>query len=687
MVETKTFDFSNIEERSESELRDLKNDLLKFLEHCSLFYYEKNEQIIDDGSYDYLSNMYNKIVNILNDKDERGVGFKIKLSAFEKITHKAPMLTLDNCYNIEEFEDFQEKAMSFLKTTHKLEFVLEEKIDGLSFTAFYKNGLLEYVATRGDGYIGENITNNAIMIDNFPTKIITDQEELEIRGEFYMEISNFHEQVKNGAKFSNPRNAASGTIRQIDNEIVKQRKLKYFAYGIGKKTKKFANSQEELLVNIKNLGFKVNENYKLCKSIKDVDDFYINRLNNRDNLDFEIDGLVCKINDIDLQFRLGYVERTPRYAIAYKFPAIIASTKVESISFQVGRTGAITPVANLKPVEVGGAVVSRATLHNFEDLYKKDVRIGDTIFIERAGDVIPYVNSVDFSKRCGNEIAIEMPTVCPSCGSFVTKKEEDAILRCENTYECKMQVYERICHFVSRDAFGITGLGKKQIKFLLNNNFIKSPKDLFDLESINKSKERRLESYQGFGKKSVEKILYSISISREIDLDKFIYSQGIRYIGVISARLIASEFKTIEEFILFLELINKDTNANIERLSNLDGIGDKIISEIISYAKFDNNIIYLKSLSDKISIKPFVPDLSIKKLSNVSVVFTGTLQAQSRQEAKAIAERLGAKVSSSVSSNTSFIVAGSDSGSKLKKAKELGVKILSEEEWLELIKN
>lgn len=440
-------------------------------------------------------------------------------------------------------------------------------------------------------------------------------------------------------------------------------------------------------MKLKEFGFNVNEIGKLASSEEEIFDFYEYLKINRENLPYEIDGVVYKLNDFALQDRMGFIARSPRFATAHKFPAIIGQTKLLSITVQVGRTGTLTPVAELEPIEIGGVIVSRATLHNYQEIARKDVRVSDYVFLQRAGDVIPQITGVDLAKRSADATTFDPPLFCPSCNSKLHYVPEDIIIRCDNGLNCPAQNYERIRHFVSKNAMDIEGLGRKQVEFLIDKGLISNPYDIFFLKEKNEANLTKLENMDGWGKKSVENLFNNIEKSKNVSLPRFIYALGIRHIGEQNAKLLAREFSSYDNFITQMELLKENDSEIYQKLNNLDGIGDKMLVDIIDFFDVKENIELIKNLSEVLNIEDYKETREQSSLTGKIVVFTGSLPTLSRAEAKATAEKLGAKVAASVSSNTDLVIAGEDAGSKLKKAKELGIKIIDEAEWLTLVKD
>lgn len=657
-------------------------------------YHVDDAPLISDAQYDQLfqllSNLEQKFPNFARDDSPTKIVGAQSSSKFAKVTHSQPMLSLSNGFTHEDIEDFIDRIASFLKIDEFSPVFCEPKIDGLSFSALFENGKLTIASTRGDGYIGEDITNNLKTIKSFPQKLNNAPGMLEVRGEIYMnkidfEKLNRRQEEQNKPKFANPRNAAAGSLRQLDATITASRSLKYFVYGVGSVSSKIADSQSELLSKLASYGLNVNSVGKLASSTQEIWDFYEHLKASRDTLGYEIDGVVYKLNDFALQARMGFVARSPRFAIAHKFPAIIGTTRLNNITIQVGRTGVLTPVAELEPLFIGGVSVARATLHNFKEIKRKDIRIGDYVYLQRAGDVIPQVTGVDKSKRAEGAIQIEMPQKCTSCNAPLHYAEDDIIIRCDNGLNCPAQNYERVRHFASKGGMDIEGLGKQQVLFLIEKELIANPVDLYSLEERDAQNIVHLKNMPGWGAKSVDNLFANIRKSKNTSLLKFIYSIGIKHIGESNARVLASEFGTAQNFLKFMKALCAGDQDIYTKLNNIDGIGDKILNDIINFFSVQENVDTVTKLIDILNIEEYKETARATALSGKIIVFTGTLQNLSRAEAKATAERLGASVASSVSSNTSFVVAGSDSGTKLKKANQLGVKVIDELEWNKLV--
>jgi len=684
----------NIDNLSESEARDLLTQLSIEIEKHNKAYYQEDAPLISDAEYDQLFNL-NLLLErrfphlILTNSPSIKVGSESS-EKFSKITHIAPMLSLNNAFDDKDVMDFINRIKNFLRLDDFPPIFCEPKIDGLSFSAIYENGILKLAATRGDGLMGENITENIKTIQNFPHSIISSLPQLEIRGEVYIDKQDFlsinqTQQLFGKDKFANPRNAAAGSLRQLDPLVTASRPLKYFVYAVGSSTKPIADSQDTLLCMLKELGFIVNDIRKLAYSSDEMKSFYEYLNSCREQLPYEIDGVVYKLNNFALQQRMGFTARSPRFSIAHKFSAIIGQTKLVNITVQVGRTGVLTPIAELEPVFIGGVVVSRATLHNYQEITRKDIRIQDFVFLQRAGDVIPQIISVDFTKRSSEAKKVDMPVLCPSCGSHLHYDLTTIIIRCDNGLNCPAQNYERICHFVSKTALNIDGLGKKQIEFLLEKAWIKNPVDIFYLQQKNEESLNKLENMDGWGRKSVQNLFANISRAKTVSLSRFIYSLGIRHIGEQNAKLLARNFDNYSNFLVAMDLLIEGDKEIYQKLNNLEGIGDKILVDIINFFDINDNIEIIQQLSKILNIQDHEQQINKTELTGKIVIFTGSLLTLSRAEAKSQAEKLGAKVGASVSSSTDLVIAGSDAGGKLKKAIELGIQIIDEDQWLALV--
>ncbi|MDR1375270.1 MAG: NAD-dependent DNA ligase LigA [Holosporaceae bacterium] len=671
-----------------AEKKKRHGELSALLATRSRQYYIFDSPGITDAEYDAL---YNELLKIEKEfpelrsaKSPSGqVGAKVS-SKFKKVTHSVAMLSLENAYNEDDIADFMDRV-SKLSNGENIDFVLEPKLDGLSASIIYKNGLLTSASTRGDGMVGEDVTANILTICDVPRKIENCSESFEVRGEVIMLKSDFcalnDQREQNGEKlFANPRNAAAGSLRQLDPQVTASRNLHFFAYSIVSDDLKHS-CQMEALIFLRKLGFTVFSPVALCKNQAEAFAFYNNVEKRRADLEYDIDGVVYKVNDLSIQEKLGTSSKFPRHAIAYKFPAEKAQTTVLDIVVQVGRTGNITPIAELKPVTIGGVVVSRATLHNKDDLEKRDIRVGDRVVLQRAGDVIPQVLYPILAERPADSEAFQFPTVCPCCESDLIKKESEAAIKCANPC-CEAQMIERLIHFVSRQAFNIDGFGERNIRYFFKNGIITNPADIFRLEERNA--QLRLENMDGWGKQSVENLFKSINDSRTISLDRFINALGIPQVGRAVSKLVAAFFKNYREF---LECI-KEKEA--EKLASINGIGTSIVDDFnVFFANKENVRIVLELAGDGIS-SGMVQVADVETLddgifSRQLLVFTGTLEKLSRDEAKELAEKLGARVTSSVSAKTSIVIAGKNAGKKLDLAKELDVKIISEDDFLKII--
>ena len=664
-------------------------------------YYQNDEPYLTDAEYDRLKHRNTAIEKIYPDlvradSPSKRVGAAVQ-SKFNKIEHRFPMLSLADVFSIEEVEDFVQGVKRFLNTAENIPFMAELKIDGLSFAARYENGRFVSGATRGDGVVGEDITENLKTIRQLPLQLPAGVPEvLEVRGEVYMAKKDFLAlNEKNAAEkkkiFANPRNAAAGSLRQLDPKITAARKLSIWAYTWGEVSERQWQTQEEFFEKLQEWGFPINPNNKVCNSIEEIEENFAAVMEKRADLPYDIDGLVYKVNSIELQNRLGFLTRTPRWAIAHKFPAEQAITRINNIRVQVGRTGALTPVADLEPINVGGVLVSHATLHNEDEIKRKDFRIGDMVVIQRAGDVIPQVVEVILDKRPADSQPYEFPTVCPECGAHAIREENEAIRRCTGGLTCPAQAKERLKHFVSKEAFDIVGLGDKVIEEFFDEGFLHGPADIFTLEERNQAPEDdlfsqnnqalHLEKRSGWGRLSVKNLFAAINNRRTISLPRFIYALGIPQVGAATALLLAKNYGT------FAALQHDMENRETEKLVTIDGIGASMGTDIVEFFCEAHNQKTIAELLKFVTVEEYVAEtVSDSPLNGKTVVFTGTLAGLARAEAKAMAQKCCAKVAGSVSSHTDYVVMGEDAGSKAKKAQELGVKILTEDEFLEMTK-
>jgi len=659
-----------------------KRKIKEFQKHNKL-YYDKSAPAISDREFDELKadiiNLEKKYSFLRSTKSPSdSVGFKPSKN-FEKFRHKVQMLSLSNAFDREDLINFEKKILNYLNEKISLEYSVEPKIDGISASLTYLNGNLTYGVSRGDGSEGELITNNLKTIKDIPHKILKKNipKEIEIRGEVFIEKKDF-EKIKDN--FANPRNAASGSLRQKDPKETSKIPLKFIAYTFGFISENKFKNQSDFLNELKSWGFLTSDYNKVIKSTDELFIFHEQFEKKRFDLNYDIDGLVYKVNSLQLQKRLGFTSNAPRWAIAHKFSADHAYSEILNIDIQVGRTGALTPVAKVKPVNIGGVVVSNATLHNEDEIIRKDIRIGDTVKIERAGDVIPHVLEVDLKKRKKTQNKFIFPTICPSCGSKTEKefnkitKKFDAVRRCTNDgYTCNKIAIEKIKHFISKDAINIDGLGKKVIEKFWDLKFIKLPQDIYNLDY------QKISSLDGWGSQSASNLKFSIENSKEVTLDKFIFSLGIRHIGIENAKIIADFTKNIKSF---LNLLKKD---KIKELINIDGIGETQVKSLEKFFQNKTNIKVVEKLSEILSVK----DREVKskgKLKNVSFMFTGKLQNISRAEAKSLIEENAGSIVSSVTKKLDYLVTGEKpTNRKVEQAKNLGIKILTQKEWSDLL--
>lgn len=684
------FDIRNI---TEDEAKKQLEYLAKEIEKADIAYYQNDAPYLDDAAYDKLRRLNDALeakfpALIRNDSPSKRVGAMVK-SEFKKVELSVPMLSLADIFSEEELKDFIMSIKRFLNSSDDIIFTSEPKMDGLSFSALYVNGIFTRGSTRGDGKIGEDITENLKAIRGFPLFLNKEAPEVfEVRGEVFMSKADFlalnqKNEEEHKKTFANPRNAAAGSLRQLDTRITKERRLSFLVYTWGEVSEIRWKSQVEFLEYVKELGFPVNPYNKVCRNEQELLNSFETLMENRADLPYDIDGIVYKVNDLELQKRLGFLTRTPRWAIAHKFPAEQAITRLNNIRVQVGRTGALTPVADLEPVNVGGVLVSHATLHNEDEIKRKDIRIGDMVIIQRAGDVIPQVVSVLTEKRSTELPEFQFPTVCPECGAHAIREEDEAVRRCTGGLSCPAQAVERLKHFVSREAFNIEGLGDKVIDEFYKEGIIKTPYDIFTLEERNKpadlfsaSQSLNLENREGWGKKSVSKLFDAINKSKSISLQKFIYALGIRQVGTATAYLIAKHYHTFTAFMSAM------VQQDLQLLVSIDGIGPAMAKDIVEFFKEEHNLTVINDLLSVISIEEFEGIANTtSEIFGKTIVFTGTLTTLTRSEAKSKALAFGAKVAGSVSTNTDYVIAGENAGSKLKKAQELGVKVITEEEF------
>ncbi|PPR43579.1 MAG: DNA ligase [Alphaproteobacteria bacterium MarineAlpha5_Bin11] len=673
----KKIQLSNSEKKALNELKSLSIQIKKYNDA----YHKYDKPIISDHKFDELIKKNNELEKKfpylrLKTSPNEYVGSKV-LNKFSKINHKLPMLSLGNAFNENDLIEFIKRIKKFLKNEKIiLEFSCEPKIDGLSINLTYKEGVLISAATRGDGLIGENVTENIKTIKNIPQKINTNNfpSLIEIRGEIFLEKKDFillNSKLDDKEKFSNPRNAAAGSIRQLDINITKARPLKFVTHGVGFISKEYL-SLKKLYNDMSLWGFAPSKYLKFSTKLKEMLRYHSDLNLKRSLINYDIDGIVFKLNDIELQKRLGFVGKNPRWAIAYKFESVKAFTKINSIDLQIGRTGAITPVARLEPVNIGGVVVSNATLHNFDEINNKDIRENDIVEIQRAGDVIPQILRVS-KKLSKRNKAYKHPVNCPICDSILIKDEDGVIYRCLNYYKCKAQIIERLIHFVSKKAFNIDGMGEQQIKLFWNRKFIKNASDIFNIDKF----KNEIIELEGWGKLSYNNLINNIEKSKSINIEKFIYALGIRFVGETTSQILSKYFDSIESLI--------KSAKNIKELEDIDGLGPKVIKSISEFIDNKDNIDEIRKIASNCQVIKRKEKFTKSIFNNKTVIFTGKLNEMSREEAKKRALDLGAKIASSISKNTDYLIYGENAGSKLNKAKELKISTLSEKKWLSMI--
>ena len=655
-------------------LDEIKELVIKINYHDQL-YYNENKQKISDIEYDALrkdlENLETKYPHLmLPESPSKKVGSAVS-KEFKTYAHNTPMLSLNNGYTEEEVKAF---FLKLNKTFKDFKILAETKVDGLSASLIYENHKLVRALTRGDGLQGEDITNNIIHVDNVKKNLpIEFPEKLEIRGEVFMPKIAFiqlneERKANNQQIFSTARNAASGSIRQLDPEITKQRKLRFFGYTIVSKEKYFGETLLDTRNILLNNNFALNTPSALCSSVQEMIAFF-NHINDiRDELEYEIDGIVYKLNSYEQQKKIGFTSRFPKWALAHKFPAEEVATKIVDVKFQVGRTGTITPVAILEEVLVGGVKISRATLHNQDEIKRLNINIGDIVKLQRAGDVIPKIIGVKETANSKDKIKITFPSTCPSCNQKLIKTEKEVALRCINFDFCEEQIVYRISHFVSRLALNIEGLGEKQIRFLIEKGIIKNTDDIFLLKRKHKDNSINLYQYDGWGKKSVENLFKAIEKSSTVTFDKFIYSLGIRHVGKELAITLSNNFKSLEE------LIYAFSNLDKESLPECEGLGEVIINSLQSYFLNQKCLTLVTNLKNHLNIK-YTNNLSQGIYKDKKIVITGSFESFKRSEIEVKLRSLGGKVLSSISKNTDFLIAGKDAGSKLKKAESMNIDI------------
>ena len=664
------------------DIKDRLESLKKIIQEHDHAYYLLDDPLISDHEYDSLFKELKKIESenphlITLDSPTQRVGGR-PLDEFKQIAHKKPMLSLGNAFGNDELNAFYKRVTETLDITD-IQFSAELKFDGLAISLFYENGFLKYAATRGDGLVGEDVTHNIKTMKVIPLRLRSNSPPkiLELRGEVLMNKDDFlklneHQQEQNLKVFANPRNAAAGSLRQLDPAVTAKRKLQFFAYGLGEvDTSINFNYHSQMIDFIKDLGIPVSKYSEIVQNNKDMEAYFQKILGQRNALPFDIDGIVFKVNSIKSQNNLGFVSKAPRWAIAYKFPAEEAETIVNDITVQVGRTGAITPVARLKPVFVSGVTVTNATLHNEDEMNRKDIRIGDSVMVRRAGDVVPEVVRVILEKRPNDAIKFSMPKQCPICGSDIERIDGEAAQRCTGQYKCNAQIKQGISHFISRKAMNIDGLGEKIVDQLFEQGMLKNIADIYKLDF------NIIENMDRFGKKSVENLKESIEKSKKTTLGKFIYALGIRNVGEATSKELAVNFRSLDN--LF--------NATVEDYLMVNDIGPIVAESLVQYFHNEINQKIIKSIIASGITWPALKKINPinSKLNNQTFVVTGTLNSFSRDEIKDLVEANGGKVSGSVSKKTSYVVVGDNPGSKADKASELGIPIITEINLMEML--
>jgi DNA ligase (NAD+) len=669
-------------------------------------YHQEDAPVISDAEYDALRRRHDAILARFPELAGSEATASEKVGArpsekFAKVRHRVPMLSLGNVFAEEEVHEFVDRVRRFLDwpSDRPLAFTAEPKIDGLSCSLRYEQGRLAVAATRGDGEEGEDVTANVRTIGEIPERLLGNAlpDVLEVRGEVYMTKPDFaamnaRQEAEGKPVFANPRNAAAGSLRQLDPRITASRPLRFFAYAWGEVVGPMpADTQSGMVALFAREGLPTNPLMRLCSGVDEMLAQFRAIEEQRAALPYDIDGVVYKVDDLALQRRLGFVSRSPRWATAHKFPAEQATTELLGIDIQVGRTGSLTPVARLKPVTVGGVVVTNATLHNEDEIARKDVRIGDTVRIQRAGDVIPQVLGIVEEKRPPGAKPYEFPHVCPACGSHAVREvdpktgREDVVRRCTGGLICPAQAVERLKHFASRNAFDIEGLGDKQIEMFYREGLITRPQDIFTLEARDARSVKKLRDREGYGETSVRNLFAAIETRRRVPLNRFLFALGIRHVGETNAKVLARHFHTIEEIRRAGVAAAAQDAAALAEFDAIDGVGPVVAEAIADFFGEAHNLEVIDALLQHVTPEPLEAVASESPVAGKTVVFTGSLEKMTREEAKAMAERLGAKVASSVSKKTDLVVAGPGAGSKLKAAAELGIQTLDEEGWLALV--
>jgi DNA ligase (NAD+) len=666
-------------------------ELARILHHHDMLYHQKDAPEISDAEYDALKKRLEEIETAFpalaaSDSPTKKVGAK-PLAAFKKVRHSIPMLSLSNAFSDEDVADFCDRVKKFLNLPDYPEFLAEPKIDGLSCALRYEDGVLVRAATRGDGEEGEDVTANIRTLSSVPQKLPQDAPAvLEVRGEVYMTRADFQKLNRAQAEaeeklFANPRNAAAGSLRQLDPSITARRPLKFFGYTLGEVSAPIARTQDGIREKLESWGFDVPRPAARAAAPEKLLAFHADVYKDRAEIPYDLDGIVYKVNDLEFQRRLGFVARSPRWATAHKFPAEQAETILKEIRIQVGRTGVLTPVAELEPVNVGGVMVSRATLHNADEIERKDARVGDHVVVQRAGDVIPQIVSVDLARRRKDSKPYHFPKKCPECGSAAVREEGEVAMRCTGGLICPAQAVERLIHFVSRHGFDIEGLGDKIIREFYDESIVKTPADIFRLEQHAEALKER----EGWGELSVKNLLNAIEARREIGLDRFIYALGIRQVGQATAKKLAQHYESLPHLLTEMKAAQDRNSPAFQSLDDIGDVGPAVANDIVAFFSEKHNLEVVHDLQTELTVKNYVRPRAVQSpVTGKTVVFTGKLVKMGREEAKAHAESLGAKVASAISKSTDYLIAGEDAGSKLKKAVELGVKVLSEDEWLAL---
>ncbi len=701
-------DSTSIQELTEEQAKQELARLATLLLQANEAYHGADAPDISDADYDALK-LRNAAIEAhfpalkRSDSPSEHVGAKPS-EGFGKVAHAVRMLSLGNAFEDSDVVSFDTSIRKYLGVSDAtaLAYTAEPKIDGLSLSLRYEDGILVQAATRGDGETGENVTANARTIADIPHQIPNAPKILEVRGEVYMshpdfEALNARQTERGGKTFANPRNAAAGSLRQLDSEITRSRPLKFFAYAWGELSEPLAETQWEAMQRLQFFGFQTNPLTRLCSDTDAMISHYKDIEAQRSQLGYDIDGVVYKVNDLGLQGRLGFRSTTPRWAIAHKFPAELAWTRLEAIDIQVGRTGALSPVARLSPVTVGGVVVSNATLHN-EDYIRgqdakgetirdgKDIRVGDWVQVYRAGDVIPKIADVDLSKRSESAVPFVFPQTCPQCDSLAVREEGDAVRRCTGGLICPAQAVEKLKHFVSRGAFDIEGLGAKQVEQFHTDGWIAEPADIFTLRDRFSSGMQQLRNREGWGEKSAKNLFDAIDEKRTIPLGRVIFSIGLRHVGEAASNMLALHYGSWAAFETGVTQASNLEGAAWDDLIGIDGMGQVMATSLVTAFAQDNERASIDRLVAQLNVTDAKrPDTSGSPVAGKTVVFTGTLEKMTRAEAKARAETLGAKVSGSISKKTDLLVAGPGAGSKAKKAAELGIETLDEDGWLSLI--